>query len=126
MPLMSRAVDLVRRRPGAVLAWVLGLHLVVWTLVPILVCHNLQLDLVEDLALGKGYPTPYQRFALGPVRPERPAAKGWLFAAGELAMTASDLAKWDIARMNRAWLPADDWQTQETSIKLADGKDTGY
>jgi CubicO group peptidase (beta-lactamase class C family) len=80
----------------------------------------------QDLAVGKGYPTPYQRFALGPVRPERPAAKGWLFAAGELAMTASDLAKWDIARMNRALLPADDWQAQETSIKLTNGKDTGY
>jgi CubicO group peptidase (beta-lactamase class C family) len=80
----------------------------------------------QDLAIGKGYPTPYQRYALGPVRPEKPAAPGWLYAAGELAMTASDLAKWDIARIDRALLPADDWQTQETPIKLADGKDTGY
>ncbi|TPG22685.1 class A beta-lactamase-related serine hydrolase [Sphingomonas koreensis] len=80
----------------------------------------------QDLAVGAGYPTPYQRFALGPVRPERPAARGWLYAAGELAMTPSDLARWDIARMNRAVLPADDWQAQETEVKLADGKGTGY
>ena len=80
----------------------------------------------QDLAIGAGYPTPYQRFALGPVRPEKPAAPGWLYAAGELAMTPSDLAKWDIARVNRTVLPADDWQEQETPVKLTDGKDTGY
>jgi hypothetical protein len=56
---LDRALDLVRRRPGAVLAWVLGLHLVVWTVVPILVCRNLQLDLVEDLALGKEWQLGY-------------------------------------------------------------------
>ena len=80
----------------------------------------------QDLAIGKGFPTAYQRFALGPVRPEKPAAPGWLFAAGELAMTPSDLAKWDIARIDRTVLPASDWQTQETPVKLKDGKDTGY
>jgi len=37
----------------------------------------------------------YTRFGLGPARPARPEAHGWLFAAGELAMTASDLALWD-------------------------------
>ncbi|MEO5494706.1 MAG: serine hydrolase domain-containing protein [Sphingomonas sp.] len=80
----------------------------------------------QDLAIGKKYPQGYQRFALGPVRVEKPAARGWLFAAGELSMSASDLAKWDIARMNRTLLPADDWQVQETTVKLTDGKDTGY
>jgi CubicO group peptidase (beta-lactamase class C family) len=80
----------------------------------------------QDLAIGAKYPVGYQRFALGPVRVERPAAKGWLFAAGELSMTASDLAKWDIARMDRAVLPADDWAVQETPVKLADGTSNGY
>jgi len=59
MPLISRAVDVTRRRPGAVLAWVLGLHVAVWAAVPILVCHNLQLDLVEGLALGKEWQLGY-------------------------------------------------------------------
>lgn len=80
----------------------------------------------QDLAIGKGYPQGYQRFALGPVRPEKPAAHGWLFAAGELAMSATDLAKWDIARINRTILPTDDWITQETPVKLSDGTSNGY
>lgn len=57
--LLSRAVNIARRRPGAVLAWVLGLHLVIWTVLPILVCNNLQLDLAEDLALGKEWQLGY-------------------------------------------------------------------
>ena len=80
----------------------------------------------QDLANGPGYPQGYQRFALGPVRAEPPAAHGWLFAAGELAMSASDLAKWDIARMNRSLLPAADWAEQETPVKLTDGTTNGY
>jgi CubicO group peptidase (beta-lactamase class C family) len=80
----------------------------------------------QDLAVGPRYPVGYQRFALGPVRVERPAARGWLFAAGELSMNAPDLAKWDIARLNRVGLSPDDWAAQETEVKLADGKGTGY
>jgi len=80
----------------------------------------------QDEARGPGYPSGYKRFALGPVRVETPAANGWLYAAGELSMTAADLAKWDVARINRTLLPKDDWEAQETSVKLADGKDTGY
>lgn len=80
----------------------------------------------QDLAVGKDYPQGYGRFALGPVRPEKPAGRGWLYAAGELAMSASDLAKWDIARIDRTVLPPDDWKSQETTIKLTDGKDSGY
>ncbi|MBX9859987.1 MAG: beta-lactamase family protein [Sphingomonas sp.] len=80
----------------------------------------------QDKAIGPNYPQGYQRFALGPVRVEKPAASGWLYAAGELSMTARDLAKWDIARMNRSLLPADDWVAQETPVKLADGSTNGY
>ena len=80
----------------------------------------------QDDAIGPNYPQGYQRFALGPVRVEKPAAAGWLFAAGELSMSATDLAKWDIARMNRTLLPADDWAAQETPTLLADGTATNY
>ena len=57
--LLGQAVAFARRRPGATLAWVLGLHLAVWTALPILVCPNLQLDLAEDLALGKEWQLGY-------------------------------------------------------------------
>jgi hypothetical protein len=56
---IERAVALACRRPETVLAVVLGLHLVVWTVLPILVCPNLQLDLAEDLALGKEWQLGY-------------------------------------------------------------------
>ena len=42
-----------------VLAWLLGFQLVVWTLVPALISANLQLDLVEGLALGKEWQLGY-------------------------------------------------------------------
>ena len=80
----------------------------------------------QDLAIGPGFPQGYGRAALGPVRPVTPAAQGWLYAAGELSMSARDLAKWDIARMNRTILTQQDWATQETPVLLADGSSSNY
>ncbi|MHA6720279.1 serine hydrolase domain-containing protein [Sphingomonas sp. RS6] len=80
----------------------------------------------QDKAIGKGFPQGTHRYALGPVRVAKPAADGWLWAAGELAMSASDLAKWDIARINRAVMPSDDWAEQEAEVKLNDGSPTHY
>ena len=83
---------------------------------------------VEDLDATNGprFPHGYGRNALGPVRPVTPPANGWLYAAGELSMTAADLAKWNIARIDRTLLLKDDWEAQETTTKLIGGKDTGY
>ncbi|WP_167072477.1 serine hydrolase domain-containing protein [Sphingomonas vulcanisoli] len=80
----------------------------------------------QDLAVGKGFPQGYGRAALGPVRVVEPAAHGWLYAAGELSLSARDFAKWDVARINRTVLTPADWAAQETEIKLSDGKGTGY
>jgi 4-amino-4-deoxy-L-arabinose transferase-like glycosyltransferase len=52
-------VDYARREPGRVLAVVLALHLVIWTALPALLSYNLQLDLVEDLALGREWQLGY-------------------------------------------------------------------
>ena len=79
-----------------------------------------------DDSNGGAFPAGYTRYALGPVRLARPAARGWLYAAGELSMTATDLARWNIARINRSLLPADDWAAQETALTLPDGTATGY
>jgi hypothetical protein len=49
-----------------------------------------------------------------------------LWAAGELSMTAEDLARWDVARLDRALIPADDWAEQERPVLLSDGTTTGY
>jgi len=80
----------------------------------------------QDDTNTAAFPAGYHRFALGPVRIANPPARGWLYAAGELSMNAGDLAKWDIARMNRALLPARDWVEQETPVLRTDGRTNGY
>lgn len=80
----------------------------------------------QDNTNTPAFPAGYHRFALGPVRVATPPARGWLYAAGELSMTAADLAKWDIARMNRALVPARDWVEQETPVLRTDGRTNGY
>src|SRR6476661_6276762 len=56
---LSIWVDYARREPGRCLATVLILHVVFWTVLPALLSHNLQLDLAEDLALGKEWQLGY-------------------------------------------------------------------
>ncbi len=80
----------------------------------------------QDKAVGGTFPVGYHRNALGPVRAAPPPADGWLFAAGELSMSAGDLAKWDVARINRSLMSADDWTAQEKAVLLADGSTTNY
>jgi CubicO group peptidase (beta-lactamase class C family) len=60
------------------------------------------------------------RAALGPIRPALLESDGWVFAAGDLAMTPSELAKWNIARLNRTVLKPQSWQLQETNVAAAD------
>jgi hypothetical protein len=60
------------------------------------------------------------------VRVEPAPGPGWLFAAGELAMTASDLARWDIGMIQRKLLTSAGYTAQQTTAKLTDGKDTHY
>ena len=79
-----------------------------------------------DDAIGPQYPTGHDRHALGPIFTITPPGRGWLFAGGELTMTASELARWDIARLDREILPARDWAVQETPIRLNDGTSSDY
>ncbi len=60
------------------------------------------------------------RYALGSARPTSGEEAGWAFAAGDLAMTPSELAKWNIARLKRSVLKPASWQLQETNIAPAD------
>jgi CubicO group peptidase (beta-lactamase class C family) len=79
-----------------------------------------------DDSNGPAFPQGYHRYALGPVRAATPPARGWLWAAGELSMTPTDLAKWDIARLSRSLVPADDWAAQEAPMIRTDGTTNGY
>jgi CubicO group peptidase (beta-lactamase class C family) len=68
----------------------------------------------------------YIRYALGPLRPAPKESRGWMFAAGELAMPAYDLAQWDISIMNRSLLEPKSYDEMLASVKLKDGTDSQY
>jgi 4-amino-4-deoxy-L-arabinose transferase-like glycosyltransferase len=100
---LTAAVRFARREPGKVLGLMLGLHVFLWTLIPILVCPNLQLDLAEDLALGKEWQLGYWK---------HPPLPWWLadavyrltgqidavYVLGPLAAALCLLAVWLLAR----------------------------
>jgi len=71
-------------------------------------------------------PTGYMRYALGPLHPAPKEGKGWMFAAGELAMTAEDLARWDISMINQTVLSPASYKQMETEVLLANGAGTRY
>lgn len=80
-----------------------------------------------DLArLGDTDATGYFRYALGPLRPAPKEGTGWLFAAGELAMTPEELAKWDISVMDRKLLKPASYREMETEMLLKTGLGTRY
>ena len=68
----------------------------------------------------------YLRNGLGPLRPAPKEATGWLFGAGQLAMTAHDLAVWDISVIKQLVLRPASYKQQQTEVVLADGTGTGY
>jgi len=68
----------------------------------------------------------YTRYATGPPRPVKREAEGWYFAAGELAMTPSDLAKWDIAFLQKKILSEASYQEFTREVKLSNGDSTHY
>jgi hypothetical protein len=76
--------------------------------------------------LPAGDPVGYYRHALGPLRPAPLEGTGWMFAAGELAMPARDLALWNISLMNRTLLSAASYDAMFAEVKLKNGKGTGY
>jgi CubicO group peptidase (beta-lactamase class C family) len=71
-------------------------------------------------------PEGYIRYALGPLRPAPKEGRGWMFAAGELAMPAYDLAQWDISVINRGLLEPKSYDEMFAAVKLPDGTDTHY
>lgn len=68
----------------------------------------------------------YIRAALAPAQPQAPAATGWMFAAWPIALSAEDLAKWDLAILHRTLLSADSYKEELTTARKNDGTDTGY
>ncbi|HUL75606.1 MAG TPA: serine hydrolase domain-containing protein [Vicinamibacterales bacterium] len=81
---------------------------------------------IDERGLPASDPTGYFRYALGPARPAPKEGPGWLFAAGEIAMTASDLAKWDMSMIKRTVLAPASYQELATEVRLKNGLGTSY
>ena len=81
---------------------------------------------IDEKKLGDTDPTGYMRYALGPLRVAPKEGPGWLFAAGELAMTAEDLAKWNISIMDQKLLRPASYRELEREAQLNNGLGTRY
>jgi len=73
-----------------------------------------------------GDASAYTRYALGPPRLVAREGPGWMFAAGELAMTPTDLARWDVAFLEKKILSSRSYDDFTREVKLKDGKPTHY
>jgi D-alanyl-D-alanine carboxypeptidase len=81
---------------------------------------------IDTSRLGETDAVGYYRHALGPPRAAPKEGRGWLFAAGELAMPAADLARWDIALLDRQLLSPASYAEFVRPVHLKDGTDTHY
>jgi D-alanyl-D-alanine carboxypeptidase len=81
---------------------------------------------IDEKALGETDAVGYLRYGLGPLRPAPKEGPGWLFAAGELAMPAEDLARWDMSIMDRKILKPNSYRQMETEVQLTTGIGTRY
>jgi len=89
-----------------------------------------KLGMKSPVDIGGGWSTDdatgYTTYGLGPAREVAPEGKNWLWAAGELGMTASDLARWDISLMKSEILSPASSKTLTTQMTLTDGTATNY
>ena len=69
---------------------------------------------------------PYLRNGTGPLREAPKEGPRWLFGAGQLAMTAHDLATWNLGIINQSILKPASYRAQQTAVVLANGTGTGY
>ena len=80
----------------------------------------------DETKLTQADATAYYRHALGPLRVAPKEGRGWMFAAGELAMTAHDLALWDESLIAKSILKPESYKQMFTEVKLKDGNGTHY
>jgi len=80
----------------------------------------------DQTKLTQADATAYYRHALGPLRVAPKEGRGWMFAAGELAMTAHDLALWDESLIAQSLLKPASYKQMFTEVKLNSGKGAHY
>jgi D-alanyl-D-alanine carboxypeptidase len=80
----------------------------------------------DNEPLAHGTVPGYESYALGTPRPAGHSGPGWLFGAGGLAMSAEDLARWNISLIDRTVLNAGSYRELETEVLLHSGAGTDY
>ncbi len=81
---------------------------------------------VNAAPLPGGDAVRYLRNALGPYRLAPKEGAGWLFAAGQLAMTAHDLAVWDLSMIRQGVLTPASYREMQTEVRLVNGVAARY
>ncbi len=81
---------------------------------------------LEPPADAPGQAHGYTSFALGTPEPATREAEGWIYAAGGLYASASDLARWDLALMDGKILKPESFRLMATPRELTNGKTTNY
>jgi D-alanyl-D-alanine carboxypeptidase len=81
---------------------------------------------VDDGPLAAQDAAGYLRYALGPLHTAPKEARGWLFGAAELGMTAEDLARWDVSLIRQQILQPASYRQMETETLLKNGRGTQY
>ena len=79
---------------------------------------------VDAGALGETDAAGYMCYGLGPLRLAPKEAKGWLFGGEEFAMTAQDLAKWDISIIDQKLMKPSSYHDLEADVLLKSGLGT--
>jgi len=80
----------------------------------------------DEGPLAETEPMRYMRYALGPLRPAPKEGRGWMFAAGELAMTAQDLARWDVSLIEQSVLQPASYRAMTAEVPLTSGVGSRY
>jgi len=89
----------------------------------------LHMDSAEDLdgrPMGGSDATGYARFATSPPREAQLPAAGWTIGCGELAMSPSDLARWDVSVIDQSLMSRAAYAAQLGEARLKDGAGAGY
>jgi CubicO group peptidase (beta-lactamase class C family) len=81
---------------------------------------------IDQDVLSDADSTGYTRYGLGPLRIAPKEAKGWLFATGGLAMTAEDLARWDVGMIEQTLMKSSSYKEMQQDVLLTNGLGTRY
>jgi len=68
----------------------------------------------------------YTRFGLGPLREAPHEGAGWLFGAAQLAMSPTDLARWDVSLIEQSLLSSESYEAERARVVLKDGSRRDY